>query len=73
MNTTYGFAKGDKYLTHIEDKLNSILRPDDMVARIGDSEFGILLPALRNTAHALLAANKISLEFKQAIHIIRRV
>ncbi len=69
INTTYGFKKGDKYLIYVEEKLQEILRPDDLVARIGDNEFGVLLPALNNTSHALLAANKITSEFKHAVDI----
>ena len=69
INTTYGFKKGDKYLIYVEEKLQEILRPHDLVARIGDNEFGVLLPALNNTSHALLAANKIAAEFKRAVDI----
>ena len=69
INTTYGFEKGDKFLDYVEEKLLEILRPEDEVARIGDNEFGILLPALKNTSHALLAANKISSIFKHAVDI----
>jgi len=69
INTTYGFNKGDKYLAYIEEKLQQILRPDDLIARIGDNEFGVLLPALNNTSHALLAVNKICSEFKHTIDI----
>jgi len=69
INTTYGFAKGDKYLSFVEEKLNNILRAQDIVGRIGDKEFGILLPALNNSSHAILAANKISSEFKHSIDI----
>ncbi|NOQ89624.1 MAG: EAL domain-containing protein [Gammaproteobacteria bacterium] len=69
INTTYGFKKGDEYLSYIEDKLQGILRQDDILGRIGDNEFGLLLPALKNTSHALLAANKIVSEFKHAVNI----
>ncbi len=69
INTTYGFKKGDLYLEYIEDKLQEILRADDVVGRIGDNEFGVLLPALKNTSHAVLAANKIASEFKHSIDI----
>lgn len=69
INTTYGFNKGDAYLSHVEEKLNKILRPDDIVGRIGDNEFGLLLPGLNNTSHALLAANKINSEFKHTVDI----
>ena len=69
INTTYGFGKGDEYLIHVEEKLKKILRPTDLVAQIGDNEFGLLLTALNNTSHALLAANKIVSEFKPAVNI----
>ena len=69
INTTYGFTKGDKYLAYVGQKLNEILRPEDLVGRIGDNEFGVLLPSLNNTTHAILAANKISSEFKHAVDI----
>ena len=69
INTTYGFKKGDKYLIYVEEKLQEILRPDDLVARIGDNKFGVFLPVLNNTSHALLAANKIAAEFKHAVDI----
>lgn len=69
INTTYGFKKGDQYIKYVEEKLKSILRPDDLVGRIGDSEFGLLLPALNNASHTLLAANKIISDFQQAAEI----
>jgi len=69
INTTYGFEKGDKFLTYVENKLLEILRPEDFVGRIGDNEFGIMLPVLKNTSHALLAANKITSIFKHAVDI----
>ncbi|MBE9568126.1 MAG: phosphodiesterase [Proteobacteria bacterium] len=69
INTTYGFEKGDRYLNFVEEKLHAMLRPKDLIARTGDNEFSILLPALNNTSHALLAANKIASEFKHAVDI----
>ena len=69
INTTYGFKKGDAYLEYVENKLQQILRPEDMVARIGDNEFAVLLPSLNNTSHAMLAANRIASEFKHAVDI----
>lgn len=69
INTTYGFEKGDRYLNFVEEKLQAMLRAKDLIARTGDNEFSILLPALNNTSHALLAANKIASEFKHAVDI----
>ena len=69
INTTYGFTKGDKFLEYVDEKLNKILRPTDVVGRIGDNEFGLFLPDLKNTSHAVLAANKIISEFRDAVNI----
>jgi len=69
INTTYGFKKGDRYLEYVENKLQEILRPDDLIGRMGDNEFGVLLPGLNNTSHALLAANKIISEFRNSVDI----
>jgi len=69
INTTYGFRKGDAYLDYVEQHIKKILRPVDVVSRIGDNEFGLLLPDLNNTSHALLAANKIISEFKHTVDI----
>jgi len=69
INTTYGFHKGDAYLSYVEERLNQIMRPDDLVGRIGDNEYGVVLPSLNNSSHALLAANKIISEFRHAVDI----
>lgn len=69
INMTYGFARGDMLLEHVHNKLKSILRPTDVVGRIGNNEFGLFLPALNNTSHALLAASKIVSCFECSITI----
>lgn len=69
INTTYGFSRGDKFLESVNKKLKALSRPIDVVGRIGDNEFGLLLPALKNSSHALLAANKIISELQDAIDI----
>lgn len=69
INTTYGFLSGDKVLEHVALRLNEILRPVDIIGRIGDNEFGLLLPAINNSSHALLATNKVLSEFNTAVQI----
>ncbi len=59
INTTYSIETGDKLINKLEEQLNSALRPTDVLSRTGDSEFGLILPALNNASHALLAANKL--------------
>lgn len=67
INAAYGFGAGDHYLEQVEQRLLQLLRPVDVVGRIGDCEFGLLLPALNNGSHAVLAANKIITEFQKPI------
>lgn len=69
INTTYGFVKGDALLEYLQDRLKSLLRPKDIIGRIGDNEFAAYLPALKNPSLAILAANKIISEFNCNIDI----
>jgi len=65
IKTTYGATIGDELLRRVEQRINHVLRPIDRLLRIGESEFCIALPALSNSSHAVLAANKIIGEFNQ--------
>lgn len=67
INTTYGLKTGDEVLRRAEQRLNHVLRPVDELSRMGDSEYCIILPALKNKSNAILAANKIIAEFQQPI------
>ena len=69
INSAYGFKKGDAFIEYVEETIKKILRPADILGRIGDNEFALLLPELNNTSHALLAANKIISEFKHVVDI----
>ena len=59
INTAYSLQTGDALLQQLEKRLRNLMRPNDVLARTGDSEFGMVLPSLNNVSHALLAANKI--------------
>ncbi|MDH5484687.1 MAG: phosphodiesterase [Gammaproteobacteria bacterium] len=67
INTAYGVRTGDLFLDAFEHKLQTVLRPVDVMSRMGDNEYGVLLPALFNPSHAILAANKIINELQQPI------
>lgn len=69
INTAYGLQTGDDLLQRMEERLSSIMRPDDVLARTGDSEFGLVLPSLNNVSHALLAANKIVHEGEKPLEL----
>jgi diguanylate cyclase (GGDEF)-like protein len=59
VNDTLGHHVGDELLTHVGERLASVLRPEDTVARLGGDEFGVLLPAVRGRAAAEEVAERI--------------
>ncbi|AIW22254.1 sensor domain-containing diguanylate cyclase [Vibrio coralliilyticus] len=46
INDTYGHAAGDKVLIAVAERIKSVLRASDVVARIGGDEFLIMLPRI---------------------------
>lgn len=44
INDTFGHPEGDRALKQIADKLKSLVRDEDIVARYGGDEFCVLLP-----------------------------
>ncbi|EGA66655.1 sensor domain-containing diguanylate cyclase [Vibrio brasiliensis] len=49
INDTYGHAAGDKVLIATAERLKSVLRASDVVARMGGDEFLILLPRIESS------------------------
>jgi diguanylate cyclase (GGDEF)-like protein/PAS domain S-box-containing protein len=70
LNDALGHAAGDLLLKAVADRLSSILREDDTLARMTGDEFAILLQGLDNAAqtasrHAHMVAEKIHQALKQ--------
>ncbi|MDA3811705.1 MAG: diguanylate cyclase [Spirochaetaceae bacterium] len=59
VNDTWGHDAGDKVLIEISNRLKSILRASDSVARIGGDEFLILLNPVKNRDEARKVAQKV--------------
>ena len=59
LNTVFGYHTGDAFLNTFSDRLIGITRSKDVVARVGNSEFIMLLPEIFNVGHAELAVHKI--------------
>ncbi|RMH22588.1 MAG: GGDEF domain-containing protein [Gammaproteobacteria bacterium] len=67
--TAYGLEASDRFMFGVEDRLRQIMRDEDIICRIGDAEFAVVLPGLHNASHAILAVNKVIREFKQPIQV----
>ncbi len=58
-NLTKGYQAADKLLSIFTQSLQSILRPQDYLARVGNAEFVLLLAGISNEGFANLAATKL--------------
>ncbi len=60
INDSRGHAAGDRLLEEMADRLRTMLRPMDTVARFGGDEFTFLFEELASEREALLIAERIS-------------
>lgn len=60
VNDTFGHVAGDLLLKEAGERLQSCLREDDTVARIGGDEFTVLLSEIKGIEDAGLVARKLS-------------
>ncbi len=59
LNDTLGHATGDSLLQAVAQRLETCLRPNDLVARMGGDEFTILLDGVHDAAEAELITQRI--------------
>src|SRR3990172_4834247 len=52
LNTSFGYKVGDRLLAIVRDRIGKILRPNDIIERIGDYDFVLVLPSPKNVGHA---------------------
>lgn len=55
INDQYGHATGDEVLKLLSQKISTLLRENDLLARIGGEEFAILMPSTGLAGAALMA------------------
>jgi diguanylate cyclase (GGDEF)-like protein len=59
INDTLGHYHGDRLLQLVGERLSSVLRAEDTVARMGGDEFAVLLPSVTEQSYAVDVAGKI--------------
>ena len=69
VNAEISYQAGDQVLIQITQRISNASRPSDILARLGGTEFALILPSLANSNQAILAANKISEVCKKPLSI----
>ncbi|WP_076414723.1 EAL domain-containing protein [Shewanella sp. UCD-KL12] len=69
INDTFGHRTGDQALIAISQKLESTIRTNDALCRIGEDEFAIYLDFTQHENGAAIVAEKILKETKSPLHI----
>ena len=59
INDIYGHQMGDSILRQTVEALNGMLRPDDLICRMGGDEFGIVLPGMTDCRRIQSIAEKL--------------
>ncbi|WP_295893317.1 diguanylate cyclase [uncultured Vibrio sp.] len=63
INDTYGHAAGDKVLAVCAERLKSVLRSTDLVARVGGDEFLVILSRISNSSDV----DVVNIELQKAL------
>lgn len=68
----YGYAASDVLSESAQVRIEQVLRPVDVVSRIGEYEFVVLLPGLHDRNHAALAGGRVVRAFQDPLSIDTR-
>ena len=65
----FGYDAGDSLVQAFEARLRACLREVDVAVRIGECDFGVMLPGLQDRNHAALAAAKLARAFQEPLQV----
>ena len=65
INDSVGHETGDKLLVSVAERLRSLLRPNDTLARFGGDEFTVLIEDIEDPADAMRVAERIVEGFRE--------
>ncbi len=68
VNTQIGFTAGDRLLKAMAERLGTVVRPGDFVARLGGDVFAVLLPE-GTVSRAMQAALRVGREIEQPLDL----
>jgi diguanylate cyclase (GGDEF)-like protein len=69
VNDSLGHKAGDELLVHLARRLQSILRPTDVIARLGGDEFAILLENVQRERDAVEFTERIQKELNRPFQL----
>jgi diguanylate cyclase (GGDEF)-like protein len=73
VNDSYGHDAGDLLLTTVARRMQSVLRPTDVVGRFGGDEFAVVCPGLTDAMLAAELAGRVMAEVAQPLILGTRV
>ena len=73
VNDTYGHDIGDSLLVDVSRRIEKTVRAVDVVARMGGDEFTVVLPDIKDSADALLVAEKIIAKLNQDFVLNKKI